>query len=69
MNIALFDNNFIFNKVVFKSYHYTDHTIGSPLNYLAYMIKGRAKIVSDKRTLNIKEGDIFYIPLHLPYES
>ncbi len=69
MNIALFDNNFIFNKIIFQNYHYTDHTMGSPLNYLAYMIKGRAKIVSYKKTLNIKEGDVFYIPLHLPYES
>lgn len=69
MNIALFDNNFIFNKIKFKNYHYTDHTMGSPLNYLAYMIKGRAKIVSDKKTLTINEGDVFYIPLHLPYES
>ena len=39
------------------------------MNYIACMIKGRAEIISNRRTLQIKEGDIFFIPVNLPYES
>lgn len=62
-------NNFAFRKISFNKYHYTDNRNGSQMNYLAYMIKGTAKIVSKNITVDIKSGDVFFIPINLPYES
>lgn len=62
-------NDFNFRKFCFEKYHYTDSRKGSPMNYIACMLKGTARIVSNHGTLQIKEGDIFFIPINLPYES
>lgn len=69
MNSILLSDNFCFLNITFSEYHYTDNRKGSPLNFLAYMIKGTAKIVSDAFSINIKEGDVFYIPKGLGYQS
>ncbi len=68
MKTAFF-NEFIFLNIKFDKYHHTDQRKGAPMNYLAYMIEGTAKIVSENRTINIKEGDVFYIPKNLSYQS
>ena len=62
-------NDYYFCRIRFEKYHYTDNSKGSPMNYIACMLKGRAEIISNHRTLRIKEGDIFFIPVNLPYES
>lgn len=62
-------NDFYFCRINFEKYHYTDNRKGSPMNYIAYMIKGRAEIVSNYSTITINEGDIFFIPIRLPYQS
>jgi len=64
-----FFNDFIFLNIQFDKYHHTDMQKGAPVNYLAYMKKGRAKIVSENKTIDIKEGDVFYIPKNLSYQS
>lgn len=69
MNKTFFNNNFIFSHFQFISSHYTDNRKGSPMNYLAYMLKGHAKIVSESGTIEIKEGDAFFIPKSLSYQS
>lgn len=69
MKTEIFYSEFFFTKVKFSEFHYTDSRAGSPLNYLAYMVKGTAKIVSENKTIHIKEGDVFYIPRDLPYQS
>lgn len=69
MNNSLFSNHYNFCKVIFEKYHYTNSKNGSPMNYIAYMLKGRAEIVSKNRTIKINEGDVFFIPVNLPYES
>ena len=58
-----------FNNLHFCTYHHTDNTSGAPLNYVALMLKGRAKIVSSNHTVEISEGDLFFIPKNLPYHS
>ena len=68
-NNTLFSYNFYFMHLNFLNYHYTDNRKGSPMNYLAYLIKGTAKIVSENKTLHLNEGDVFYIPKNLPYQS
>lgn len=67
-NINLY-NNYVFTNQKFKNYKYTDNRKGVIFNYVAYMRKGNSKIVSDRKTINISEGDIFYIPKGLSYES
>ena len=61
--------NFVFLNVKFHKYHYTDCRSGSPLNYLAYMQKGHAKITSNDHTIYINEGDMFFISKNLSYQS
>ena len=67
-DIFLLDN-FNFNTIVWDKYHYTDNRAGSPSHYLAHMEKGNAKIVSKQITINISEGEVFYIPDALSYQS
>ena len=43
--------------------------MGSPYHYFAYMVKGTAKIISNDKTVFIKEGDLFYIPKNTCYQS
>ena len=69
MGIIFHSDNFCFYKVHFDKYHYTDNRRGSPLNYVAYMLKGTAQIVSEHNTIKINEGDVFFIPVNLPYQS
>lgn len=67
-NIELY-NNFCFLKVNYHKSHYTDNRQGSPYHYFAYLEKGQAKIVSKGKTILINEGDFFYIPKNLGYQS
>ena len=69
MNSSFFSSNFYFQSLNFEQYHYTDNRAGSPMHYLAYMTKGHARIVADHTTLDVAEGDIFFIPHKLPYQS
>lgn len=62
-------DNFNFYKICFEKYHYTDNRKGSPMNYIAYLLKGHVKIVSEQGTMNAEEGEVFFIPIHLPYQS
>lgn len=62
-------DHFYFRRIHFEKYHYTDNSNGSPMNFIAYMLKGRAEIVSTHSTIKINEGDVFFIPVNLPYQS
>lgn len=62
-------DNFNFNRIYFEKYHHTDCRKGSPMNYIAYMLKGRAEIVSEHSTIKINEGECFFIPINLSYQS
>ena len=44
-------------------------TNGSPTHYLAQLIEGSAKIVTDTQVLHLNAGDVFYIPKNLSYRS
>ena len=70
MNNTLFSNSFVFREFRFKkSYRYTDMRSGADQHFVACMRKGRCRIVSEENTIEIDEGDIFYIPKNLPYQS
>ncbi len=69
MNDIIFSNSFRFLTYKTEKFNYTDHTKGSPSHYLAYMIFGNCKIVSDNQTVTINQGEIFYIPNKVSYRS
>lgn len=49
--------------------HYTDARSGCPTNYLAVMLRGNGKVVSDGKTIEMKAGEMFFMPKGLPYQS
>ena len=65
----MFSNSFRFNFFCHEKFKYTDNRGGTREHYFAYMISGHAKIVTDTETINIGEGDIFYIPNGCKYQS
>lgn len=69
MNEIIFSEGFRFRRFSYDKYHYTDCSRGSPSHFLAYMERGRCKIVSERGTREFCEGDVFYIPLGLKYQS
>lgn len=69
MNDIIFSNSFFFHTFNFGKSHYTDNRKGSPCYYFAYMLSGKCKIVSEYETVYINEGDFFFIPDKLPYQS
>lgn len=69
MSDLFLTDNFNFRRLTFEKYRHTDCRRGSPMNYIAYMIKGNAEIVSEHNTIIINEGDIFFIPINLSYQS
>ncbi|MBE6700351.1 MAG: helix-turn-helix domain-containing protein [Ruminococcaceae bacterium] len=69
MKDIFFYENLKFNTITFDKYHYTDNRHGARKHYLALMLKGCATIVSKDVSLEAKEGEVFYIPKGLSYQS
>lgn len=69
MNNIIFSDCFRFVEICLEKYHHTDNRRGSPQHYIAYMKKGRCKIVSPERSIEVQQGDVFYIPMDLSYQS
>lgn len=69
MNSAIFSDSFLFLEITRDTYHHSDNHICASRHYLAYMLKGRCHIVSDRDTIDVSEGDVFFIPNQLPYQS
>ncbi len=71
MNNTEFYKNFVFALYKFRKYNYTDNSInqGAPSNFVALMVKGSASLKTKNSTLEIKEGDVFFIPKGILYQS
>lgn len=69
MNSIIYYKNFNFNLLTFHKHKYSDLRGGSPYNYVAYMLKGHSRIVSKDIMVEINEGDLFFIPEGLSYQS
>lgn len=69
MNSINKSKNFNFLEINFKNFHYTDNRHGTAFNYIAYMKKGKGKIVSKTRNIEFSEGDVFFIPKGYSYQS
>ena len=69
MNSAIFCKSFVFKYLRFSHYKYTDNSEGVHANYLAYMVEGHARLRTDTETVEIGEGDLFFIPDGCKYRS
>lgn len=71
MNNAEFYKNFVFAIYKFSKHHYTDNASnnGAPSNFVVVMLKGNAVIKAKNFSLEINEGDVFFIPKSLLYQS
>lgn len=69
MNDIIFTSNFVFLTMAFDKFHYTDNRCGVQRHYFAQLLSGRCKICAADATVEINEGDIFYIPVKCRYQS
>ena len=70
VNNTHFSNSFIFREYRFqKSYRYTDARAGAEHHYIACMRKGHCRIVSEEGTVEVSQGEMFYVPKNLRYQS
>ena len=69
MKDLLFYQNLNFNRYVLHRYHYRDNRSGVGHHYLAYMERGTCRLVFDGRTVAVQQGELFYIPKGLRYQS
>lgn len=69
MNSTLLYDNFAFLNLNLSNFHYTDNRNGSPRYYIGMMKHGTAKIVSAETVISVNEGDVFFIPKNLSYQS
>ena len=70
MNETNFFKSFNFNILKFNKYHLTDNT-KTPIgcHYFGCIIKGSAKIKTQKTELLLRPNEIFYFPKGLKYQS
>lgn len=70
MTEANFYKSFYFDIYRFDKNHLTDYMdTGCPRHYFGCLIKGEAKITTKDTCLKLKNGEIFYIPKDLKYQS
>lgn len=64
-----FCESFRFFRLEFENYNYTDNRAGCTTNYIAEMLCGRARLVTDTQTADLEAGDFFFIPRGCNYRS
>ncbi len=69
MKDTLFSDNLHFCTYTYEKDHHTNKHSGAPWHYFAYLESGHCRIVSDHRTVEIRSGELFYIPKGLSYHS
>ncbi len=69
MDKTLFSSYFVFREYNFAKYRTTDNMHGIMTHYIGYLRKGHARLVSAEGETEIREGDLFYIPLGCRYKS
>ncbi len=69
MTQLLCAESFLLNHVRFREKHYNDARKGNNCHYIGFLRKGSVRIVSEHCTLSAEEGELFYIPMGLRYQS
>lgn len=65
----ILSNDHSFFVYRYNTYHHTQVHRGSGVHYLAMLTRGNARIETKNQTLHIRQGEIFYIPKRLQYDS
>lgn len=68
-NDIFFSKSFLFNVFEYSGDRHNDNRKGVTVHYIAKMLRGSARLVSETDTLYISEGDVFYIPKGCRYQS
>ncbi|MBO5370361.1 MAG: helix-turn-helix transcriptional regulator [Clostridia bacterium] len=69
MNSSIFYECFSFSEVSLTHTYHCDSSRGTPFHHIRYMKSGTGKIISDSGKIEIKSGEMFYIPKGLKYHS
>lgn len=69
MKDILSSENLFFHAYVRSHDYHTYQRLGAPRHFFACMEKGSCRIVSDSLTIEVREGEVFYIPKGLVYHS
>ena len=69
MNDIIFCKNFRFNEYCFSENAHRDNSRGIGYHFLGYMKHGSGRLVSGDQVLELREGDMFYIPKGCRYHS
>ncbi len=69
MNDTIFFNNFRFNEFCYNETQHINNSRGVDMHYIGRMKHGRGRIISEGKTLEIGENEMFYIPKGCRYHS
>ena len=70
MDPIRFYHSFFFTTLIFQNVHHTDRSSGVLSHHIGRMIRGTARIVTDRgEELRLQAGDVFYMPLGMRYHS
>ena len=69
MNDTIFYKNFRFNEYRFLETRHQDNSYGVGFHFIGFMKQGRGRLVSGGQTLELAQGDLFYIPKGCKYHS
>ena len=64
-----FSKSFFFTRYTYRRYHHTNASSGANRHFFGILEKGHCRIVSADRSIEAGPGELFYIPLGLPYQS
>ena len=62
MNDTIFSKNFMFNEFCSYKTQHVNNSRGVEYHFIGFLRHGKARIVSQSQTLEIKENQMFYIP-------
>lgn len=69
MNDLEFYKSFMFNEFEYTSFGCNDMTRGISAHFIGYMKKGKALLIKGNQKIELKKGDMFYIPKGCKYIS
>ena len=69
MNDITFSKNFRFNEYCFSENAHRDNSRGIGYHFLGFMKEGTGRLVAGDQVLELREGDMFYIPKGCRYHS
>ncbi len=69
MNRSQLAESFVFRQFIYRARHHNDASGGNDCYYIGYMRKGYGRLCGEDVTLEVHEGELFYIPMGYRYHS